>query len=124
MKTDVFKITVIILLLAGSISSCSKKESPEPWCDVNNPLTDLPWLKEFVHSSEQMPGMFKDISQCTYNNGIEGFLITPCVNCFSYVIVLYSCDGTVLQETGEGTSTEAFFEEWNIKDMKIIWKNY
>jgi hypothetical protein len=116
-----FRILAILLMLAGSVSSCSKKE---PVCNVNNPLTDLPWLKEFIHGSEQMPGMLRSISQCTYNNGIDGFLIVPCANCDSYLIVLCSCDGSVLQEAETGISRETLVKEWNVKDIKTIWENH
>lgn len=70
MKT-IFKIAAMMLLAAGSFVSCENKGEENPKktvCNVNDPLTDLPWLKEIVNGFEGgMSGMYMNIYQCIYN---------------------------------------------------------
>jgi hypothetical protein len=49
-----FKTIVLCLVVAALLTtiSCNKSKTPpiEIACDVNNPLTDLPWLKEYCEN--------------------------------------------------------------------------
>jgi len=113
-------LTVIGLFLLISLSSCQK----EKICDVTNPLRDLPWLKEIKKNGYIYPkGMYRNIYQCTYNNGIDGFYIEPCVNCQDYIASLFSCEGTVLFDLQEIINYKIYHEEWNVEDKKLIWTN-
>jgi hypothetical protein len=118
MKKNILKIIAILLLLGGCLISCEKNNSKV--CNVDNPLTDLPWLKEIISGNS---GMYMNIFQCTYNNALNAFFVEPCVNCHDYVAVLYSCNGDILFNLEGTKDIKAYFEEWNIKDQKLIWTN-
>ena len=68
-------------------------------CKFENPLTDLPWLKEIVDGweAESVAGNppHARIYQCTYRDGI-GFLLEPCVGCADFGYELTNCDGELL----------------------------
>jgi hypothetical protein len=112
------KILCLTLILIMCLSSCKK----EKHCEVNNPLTQLPWLKEIKkHGYRFSKGFGMEIYQCTYNNGIDGFYVNPCILCHVYTAALFSCDGTVLADDIE--DSRAFKKEWNLQDMKLIYTN-
>ena len=113
------KFNVLLLILLAVLSSCQK----ETYCGVKNPLRDLPWLKEIRKHGYLYPeGMYRNIYQCTYFDSINGFFIEPCFNCFTYTAFLFNCDGIALFEY-LGNPTYNYIEEWNIKDIELIWTN-
>jgi hypothetical protein len=92
-------------------------------CGVNDPLRNIEWLKEIISNRAQHSGIYMNIYQCTYNNGNDGFLIEPCVQCDDYTSVLYSCDGSILCNIQGIANKNVSFEEWNIKNVNLIWTN-
>ncbi len=125
MKTKILKLTLLLVLvplLTVVVASCKDQEKNKV-CNVKNPLTDLPWLKELVNDKNQSPGIYVNIFQCDYNNGHDGFLIEPCVNCDDYILQLYSCNGTILFNLTGTLEIEAFYQELDIKSKKLIWTN-
>lgn len=71
----ILSFAAILLMLAGScfcMISC-KKEKPAQVCDVDNPLTDLEWLRQRIVdlASSTTHAM---IIQCTYETNKIGFL--------------------------------------------------
>ena len=61
-KTDFFKYTAILLVLAGSFYSCREKEEPKYdifenhdifACGVNDPLQNIEWLKEYCDNIKE-----------------------------------------------------------------------
>ena len=89
-------------------------------CRFQNPLTDLPWLKEIVEwSQEHLQGI--DIYQCTYKDGI-GFLIGDGWSCYDPAWTFRDCEGMVLCGGG-GISGENHCLEYNIdyEHKKLIW---
>ena len=125
-------MSVVLVMIAGSFSSCAKNEDSSKckdannqcMCNVNYPLTDLPWLKEWVDRAKKRPGLLTEIYLCNYNDGIDGFLIKPCINCQDPFAFLYSCEGTFLYDFQTPESWVAFAKEWNIKNLELIWKNF
>lgn len=81
------------------------------FCNVDNPLEDLAWLKRQVNSMKSNKWKAK-IYRCIYNN-IEGFVITQCVNCSDKLTYFYSCEGKVICEFGgmDGRSTCPDFQQ-------------
>ena len=42
-------LTAVLLILVGGMTFCAiERDKEELVCNVKNPLTDLPWLKEIV----------------------------------------------------------------------------
>lgn len=81
------------------------------FCNVDNPLEDLPWLKNQVNSmkSNKLPA---EIHRWVYNN-IEGFVVTECVKCPDGLTYFYNCEGKVICEFGgiDGRITCPDFEQ-------------
>jgi len=121
---EVRNTSVVVNMKSGETKAAATVEiTQESACIFDNPLTDLPWLKEFVNNC--LPYMYTNIFQCTYNDDIVGFFIEPCNNCTAYSALLHSCDGTILSNfLYETLSLPAFFEKWNIKNRELIWTNY
>jgi hypothetical protein len=109
------KFVLPLLILIICLSSCQKEE----FCGVKHPLR-LPWLKEIIKSLDKQWDI--DIYQCTYYDGIEGFLIEPCNNCYGYMVSLHSCDGTVLCSSYSEPYT--YPTDFNVNNKKLIWSNY
>jgi hypothetical protein len=129
MKNIILKTAAILLISAGGffcITRCHKENSPkEKICNVDNPLQDLPWLKQFIdeikdiESGYDVPHM--RIYQCTYKDG-TGFLINDCVGCPDAGLNLVNCEGTslcVLYGLAGDPCTEF---EIDFESMKLIWE--
>ena len=121
MKKNILIFTAILLILLGSFSfSCEKKvDTPkEKLCNVENPLTDLPWLKAKV---EEITLLFQNnplhiaIYQCTYGNKQTGFLEDH-----GNVGFFYDCEGEILCIMG-GFAGETC-SELNIVSRELIWE--
>ena len=96
-------------------------------CNVDNPLTDLPWLKEIIDEFEKNAATLgynphARIYQCTYKDGI-GFLLEMCVGCPDTGYSFRNCEGEILCEGG-GLSGEDSCPELNIdyENKKLIWE--
>jgi hypothetical protein len=121
-----FRILTILLILAGSVSSCSKKESPkEPVCNVNNPLTDLPWLKERVndYNEDAKAGNKRhaQIYQCTYKDG-TGFLVDDIVGSPDAALQLFNCEGVPLCTIGGIATLRCEEYDVDLENKKLIWE--
>jgi hypothetical protein len=124
MMTRIIRLAAILLLLTGSFS-CQKDnehlaEEPdetEVIPDVKLPATDLVWLKKMMTDRvKEGTGFLTYIHQCTYKDGLEGFVVWPCVNCTINYQHLYSLEGELL------ASSPPNLPEWNIQNMKVFWK--
>ena len=95
-------------------------------CNVKNPLTDLPWLKEMVDGVEKdVEAGYKHharIYQCAYKNGI-GFLLEVCVDCPDAGYSFRNCEGVVLCGGG-GITGEDNCPEFDIdfENKELIWE--
>jgi len=106
----------LIVVNLFMVTNCKK---PEKLCNVDNPLTDLLWLKtkidEFNLLSQENPKLSVTIYQCKYGNGEAGFLIDE-----GNIKSLYNCSGDVLCIMG-GFAGETC-SEINIVSKELIWK--
>jgi hypothetical protein len=97
MKT--LKFFLLALLALGMVTACSGNEQPSPVKEIENPLTDIPWLKEIIGGIEKdAEAGYKQharIYQCTYIDG-TGFLLELCVGCPDFGYWLRSCEGESL----------------------------
>jgi hypothetical protein len=120
-------ITAIMLLLAAGICmGCSKEDEPKEdicECYFESPLTinDLPrWLLELMEQYKQGDSIVS-ISQCTYLNGMDGFLIDPCGECYWKYTYLYSWEGTELDNTRDNPD---MYTKWDINIRFPLWVKY
>ena len=107
------KIITILSFVALIVSGCNRAETiPE------NPLTDLPWLKEkideinFLVEEGQITSV--GIYQCSYDHGKVGFLEDH-VN----IAYFYNSKGKTLCIMG--TFTGITCEEFDIVSKELIW---
>ena len=131
MKTNILKLTAILLLMVGVFSFCKEKEETqeklkEKVCNVENPVTDLPWLKEIIDGFENFAETMKHnthakIYQCDYKDGI-GFLLEMCAECSNARYSFRNCEGVVLCR--EGFIGQNNCSELNIDfaNKKLIWE--
>jgi len=98
---------------------CSKSEKQCKVCNIDNPLTDLPWLKAQVDEIElnvQDGNPIRvSIYQCVYGNKETGFLVD-----IGNTKPFYNCNGEVLCTMG-GFMGETC-SELNIVTKKLIWE--
>ena len=96
MKTKTLKFTAILLIIASAFIACNGKEPPETkGCNVENPLTDLPWLKakteDIALAISHGHPLTVSIYQSTFDNRETGFLIDK-----GSVQYFYNCEGQLL----------------------------
>ena len=115
--------TTIITTDSSSTDSSSITDSS---CEFENPLTDLPWLKEFIniHERNAQAGdrYHARIYQCNYRDGI-GFLLEMCVDCPDFGYSFLNCEGRDLCSGGGFTGRDNC-PDFNIdfKNKKLIWE--
>ena len=86
-------------------------------CGVDNPLEDLPWLKEIVDYANTYKTHTK-IFQCEYRDGI-GFLVGLHMNAGDFTIDLTNCEGEVLCHWGGFDGNPC--REFGMKPWTPIW---
>ena len=119
MKTNILKLAVILLIFAGSLSSCEKNKGNKMVCNVKNPLTDLPWLKDKVAELTSLyQGQSSHIAiwQCTYGGGYVGFW-----EGHENVAFLFDCNGDLLCTMNEATGVTSC-PGVDIDLKKLIWE--
>jgi len=109
-----------LLLAMASFSGCKEKTPIQTVCGVENPLTDLPWLKDLIDGFEKdAEAGYKNhvrIYQCTYKDGI-GFLLEPCVGCPDAGYIFQNCEGVTLCSGG------GFLGGYNCPELNIDFVN-
>lgn len=102
--------------------SCEKEGGciePDIICNVNNPKTELTWLKAEVQRRQQNHTDVEKyfyIQQATYN-GQTVFMYNNCCPMCSTIVPVYNCQGELLFHLGQNPE-----EDKKIKDIKILWK--
>ena len=113
---------IISIVLVMCLCSCEKRKV----CNVDNPLTDLPWLKEIVDTFEENAVWLganpqANIYQCKYKDG-TGFLLEMCAGCPDAGYGFVNCEGKGLCGGGGFTGGDNC-SKFKIKDKnkKLIW---
>jgi len=110
---------LIVISLFVTIGCTKPPEKQHKVCNVDNPLTDLSWLKEkideFYLLSQENPNLSVAIYQCKYGNEETGFLVDE-----GNVKPFYNCVGNVLCIMG-GFAGETC-SELDIVNKELIWK--
>jgi hypothetical protein len=121
-KTRWFTVITTLCLVVVSLfaaSGCDKTEVLPTMCNFDNPLTDLPWLKEKIDEFNLLTQENQSISiaiyQCKYGNEETGFLEDR-----GNIAFFYDCEGETLCIMG-GDAGETC-SELNIVSKEIIWK--
>ncbi len=108
-------LLVISVFIVASVLpySCETFESANMQvCDVENPLEDLPWLKDIKLAIQlNMSPAGSQIIQYSYK-GEYVFWVDVCFQCPDGVIAVYNCAGEVICEFGgiDGRNTCIDFE--------------
>ena len=117
---------LLVIYLMGTACKEKEEEPKEQICNVNNPLTDLPWLKEIIDKFEKEAensgyNNHARIYQCAYKGGI-GFLFENCVECPNATFYFYNCEGAFL--CGGGPLGEAICLELGVdfENKALIWE--
>jgi len=112
-----FKFNALLLIMIAGLSSCQKEKA----CNVENPLTDLPWLKEIIreveNDSHAVLCNHVRIYQCAYSDGI-GFMLNR--ECPDIPYSFLNCEGVILC-SGGGFTGEDNCAELKIKKPKLIY---
>lgn len=92
------------------------------FCDVNNPLKELNWLKQIVFENENNETRV-EIYRCIYDS-TEGFIIDLCVQCPDGLVEFRDCAGNIICEFGgiDGRVTCPDFE-LKVTKKELIWTN-
>ena len=121
-KKPIWFTVITTLCLVGvtlfATVGCDKSEIPPTVCNFDNPLTDLPWLKEKIDEfnllAQENQSLSIAIYQCKYGNEEIGFLVDN-----GNTKPFYNCKGEVLcimdGDAGETCS------ELNIVSEELIW---
>ena len=113
---------ILFAVLAFSTTACEKTEKCT-FCDVENPLTELAWLKttvaEMAKSDEHC-----SVAKCTYQIDKQGFLLSPCDNCPDNMVSLMDCSGNLLCNIGGYAGFQDTIYNINNESVEVIFKNY
>jgi len=117
----VITILCFVVVTLFATVSCDKSEIPPKVYNVDNPLTDLPWLKtkveEIVLQIQNGNPVSVSIYQCTYGNGQTGFL-EDCGN----IKYFYNCEGEKLCLMGGFAGATCPELSIDFANEKLIWK--
>jgi hypothetical protein len=119
MKTLLKLFSVITIVISFVTIGCDKPKTPDSTCNVDNPLTDLPWLKTKI---EELTLLYQDnplsvaIYQCTYSNGQTGFLEER-----GNIAFFYNCKGETLCTMGGVVGETCPELNIDFANGKLIW---
>jgi hypothetical protein len=113
-------MALLLIHCDSNDNNCS--DSDLCYCDTENPVNDLNWLKEIINAEPFNQTDTAEIYYCIYNN-IEGFVVDMCVFCPDAMVFFYDCEGNIICEFGGylGLNTCPDFEE-NLSKIELIWK--
>lgn len=101
---------ILPILVFALLFSCQESESPKN-CDVVNPKSSLPWLKEAIKNTQDLNlGVYFYLIQGTYEGATVFSFLNCCPFCRSVPQIL-DCEGNVIN----ASITE-------VTDQKIIWR--
>jgi hypothetical protein len=110
----------LFALLAIVTFSCSDVSDPIQTCDVDNVLTDLPWLADLLEEQEshQIGQAYSYLSSGKYKSKRVFILSNCCPYCLSLPNPVYDCAGNML-----GRLYADDIEPDKVKDQEIIWRS-
>ena len=126
MKKLVLKTALLALAVVGmfSVSSCEKGEETcsECHCQVENPLTDLGWLKDKLAEYDNSYSLRIKVYTCKYQTNKDGFFFEE-VEMSDGQQYLYDCKGNLLCTTGgiSGRLDDVYNVDYN--SFQLIYTN-
>jgi len=91
------RYVILFSFLMVSVLGCRKDTLDPATCQVQNPLTDLPWLKAIADNKNNFS---LEIEQGTYRKQTI-YVVSTCVSCFAGgIATIYRCDGTEICRFG------------------------
>lgn len=112
MVRRVFYVLVFSLLIVPILSCENDDDGSEKLeCNVENPITDLDWLKEVIAEVKEDPYAYYNMA--TYE-GKTVFYYGNCDPAINYVSYLLNCKGNRLGFTNDYQSS--------LEDIAVIWK--
>ena len=112
----------LLFLFAISLSfalvSCQNSEGPVS-CGVENPVQDLPWLKEKVEELAQSDfSQYFFVEEAKYE-GNTVFVFQNCCPFCNSVVSVYSCEGVLLGYLSDQNSIKPS----KLSFVRIAWKS-
>ena len=126
MKKVCLKFALLALAVVGmfSVSSCEKGEETcsECHCQVENPLTDLGWLKDKLAEYDNSYSLRIKVYTCKYHTNKDGFFFEE-VEMSDGQQYLYDCKGNLLCTTGgiSGRLDDVYNVDYN--SFQLIYTN-
>ncbi|MBO7201047.1 MAG: hypothetical protein J6V54_06615 [Bacteroidales bacterium] len=126
MKKICLKFALLALAVVGmfSVSSCEKGEETcsECHCQVENPLTDLGWLKDKLAEYDNSYSLRIKVYTCKYQTNKDGFFFEE-VEMSDGQQYLYDCKGNLLCTTGgiSGRLDDVYNVDYN--SFQLIYTN-
>lgn len=126
MKKVCLKFALLALAVVGmfSVSSCEKEKETcsECHCQVENPLTDLGWLKDKLAEYDNSYSLRIKVYTCKYQTNKDGFFFEE-VEMSDGQQYLYDCKGNLLCTTGgiSGRLDDVYNVDYN--SFQLIYTN-
>ena len=93
--------------------ACQDNNDPASACGVNDPVENIPWLKQLAENSENESSEgYSYIAQAKFN-GKRVFYLGSCCPFCNWALRLFDCEGNLI-------SDEVNFED--LEDTEIIWQ--
>ncbi len=121
MKKIIYIIAAVILFAACEKPNC-QLSSPCPWCNVDNPLEELPWMKTLIEEGRELPSGSFNIYVCLLEDGSQAFLLDIRPTCSDHPRQLMNCKGENIGHISgmDGSVSGDFNVNWN--SLILIYK--
>ena len=116
------------MVMLGVTAGCNKEKqcdcqmsSPCPWCNVDNPLEELPWMKTLIENSCELPHGSFNIYACLLEDGSQAFLFDIRPTSSDHPRQLKNCKGESIGHINgmDGVVSGDFNVDWN--SLKLIY---
>ena len=104
----------VLIATIFCLSACCDHENVIPVCDVSEPTTQLPWLRERIESIQASSiRKYMYVVQAEYEGKAVFFISNCCPFCLSMPPTVYDCEGNELFQLSDARQ---------VTNAKVIWK--
>ncbi len=101
--------------------SCERETNTDTlMCNYTNPLEEIDWLAEYIEVIKSNEWA-AEIHYCTYNDGLQGFFVIPCMDCYNPDWYYYDCDRNLLCGTN-GWPGVYCIDSFKVVNQELIWE--